>query len=53
MIVGPSLEDCVYIQYRNHSTHFVKYSKIFPENLSNNYPLVAKGMTVTLEKLIL
>lgn len=45
MILGPSLEDLICIRHRNHSTHFVKYSQKLPEKLSDNYPLVAKGMT--------
>ena len=51
MILGPSLADLIHIQYRNYSNHFVKYSKKFPENLSNSYSLVAKGMAVTFEGL--
>lgn len=51
MILGPSLQGLIHIQYRNYSNHFVKQSKKFPENLSNNYSLVAKGMAVTSEGL--
>lgn len=53
MILGASLEDLIHIEYRNYLLTLLNNSKKLPEHLSNNYPLVAKRMTVTLKELIL
>ena len=51
MFLGLSLKGLINIQCGNHSTHFVKYSKKLPENLSCNYSLVVEDMTISLEGL--